>query len=1414
MRHVNTLLRHGLWLCFGLMISCDGDKPGGKIEAICGDAKITVPEICDGNELNGEDCTSQNFTSGVLACLSDCSGYDTSACTGVTTSLNTCGNGVLDAGETCDGTYLNSQTCETQLFAGGVLGCNALCSGFDTSGCLAVTSTEACGNNTIDTGELCDGSAVINASCEDYAQAAGTLKCTANCTIDIAECGIPAGCGDGVVAGNEDCEPTVDTGLTCEQVGLGDSTAVACSDQCRFDFDVCQTADLCTAQQWYSDGTCDPCELLGGATADPDCEQCAASDGQCISYFGFGVDSCTFSGSPDPDCGACGDGVASVAPDGSEQCDGTDLGGKTCGDTGYASGVLACTENCTYNFSSCVAPECGNGIAEGTEQCDGADVQGYSCTDVPGQGPGDLGCNIDCSINTDNCAAPLACCAPLEGAGCISDTTYTWDDTVQQEIQDCVCALDDFCCSTVWDAVCVQLVEEGNCASCGGAICGDGQVDPGEECEVSDTGDAVLDGKTCSDLGYTGGALGCDATTCTFDVSPCTPETRTGCGDGTISGTEECDGDDLDNKTCISEGFVGGTLVCSSDTCQIDRSQCSRAGPLCGNDAIDTGEQCDGTLLNSKTCATQVGTGFGGTLLCSECGFDVSECIELLTCGDGTVDVTSGEQCDGSALDGQSCTSLGFTAGTLACNSVCQLNVAGCTGEAPPTPQDIGQSCDSDDVCLSGLCFDEVTTGWPDGLCGQDCSLVPCPIGSRCFDVGPYDLCLPACSDNDGCRPGYGCFDATASTDTATEPNYCLPNCKDDSQCPDTQTCNAYTGLCEPLGDLARNGEGCTNDGDCEGQICLTEATENFPGGTCVSVCDGEGLCPGDGICRTIPGTNWDLTGYCFDGCTSNADCRENYSCISGSCYPGAPAGCGNNSVDLGEICDGVALGDLNCASFGRSASGSLSCASTCDGYDLSACIVTGCANDGFSANEICDGASFSGPWGSNLCADWGLGVGAVSCTSGCTPDFSACSTNDLCEARGWYTNFRCDPCELLGGQADPECFVHCANDGVCADYFSREASGWTCALATYARDPDCQALCGDGLIDGSEDCDPGRAADNSVTPAVTAIASSMGLLAGRTCQSYGLVSIDQIDCTDVCEEDLSGCARCTTDADCAGHPHGTMCETASGSCVECAEDTDCNTDLSCVRNTCVPNAGVGSACSVASDCVGNICFQGEYIDGYCSQDASAGCPTGSHASVFSDNLSYCFRDCTSDNDCRLPHYGCYDLNVDGTKECAYLGTGPGVPGSACSGTEDCSGGINGFCLAEASDGFLNSGYCTADCTTHPCSIGSLCLNLSGQDVTGQNYCFGDCSADTDCRSGYECLGIFNNGDGVCFPTEDSPCCFAQDVPGCATEPSIEDCVCLDDPYCCDFVWDEFCVATAQDSTVCTAQTLSCATGN
>lgn len=71
----------------------------------------------------------------------------------------------------------------------------------------------------------------------------------------------------------------------------------------------------------------------------------------------------------------CGNNII----EGTEECDGTDLGGATCADVGCSAGTVSCTLSCTLDFSACTScgPVCGNGICEVGEDC-------TTCSDCDG----------------------------------------------------------------------------------------------------------------------------------------------------------------------------------------------------------------------------------------------------------------------------------------------------------------------------------------------------------------------------------------------------------------------------------------------------------------------------------------------------------------------------------------------------------------------------------------------------------------------------------------------------------------------------------------------------------------------------------------------------------------------------------------------------------------------------------------------------------------------------------------------------------------------------------------------------------------------------------------------------------------------------------------------------------------------
>src|SRR5206468_6542381 len=100
----------------------------------------------DGTALAGASCASRGFVCGTLGCNASTCQYDTSGCKSSAAQCSACGNNICEGAEVCNGTCLNGNTCQTQGFAGGTLGCRGDCSGYDTSGCHQCETCRDCNN--------------------------------------------------------------------------------------------------------------------------------------------------------------------------------------------------------------------------------------------------------------------------------------------------------------------------------------------------------------------------------------------------------------------------------------------------------------------------------------------------------------------------------------------------------------------------------------------------------------------------------------------------------------------------------------------------------------------------------------------------------------------------------------------------------------------------------------------------------------------------------------------------------------------------------------------------------------------------------------------------------------------------------------------------------------------------------------------------------------------------------------------------------------------------------------------------------------------------------------------------------------------------------------------------------------------
>jgi len=243
-----------------------------------GDVDVTAGELCDGSNLDGRDCLTEDFGGGVLACNDDCT-LDTSGCT------FECGDDEVQGDEQCEGNDLDGGTCLTEGFDGGDLECNADCS-YNPSGC----ENYICGDGIVAGPEVCDGMDLDGEDCESQGFDTGTLLCGADCTaLDDSGCFV---CGDGIINGTEDCDGAALGGETCVSQGA-DGGVLSCANDCTFNVSECVGC---------GNGDADPGEQcdggdLGGVTCgvlgfvdggQPTClGDCTISDLSCAGLHTF-----------------------------------------------------------------------------------------------------------------------------------------------------------------------------------------------------------------------------------------------------------------------------------------------------------------------------------------------------------------------------------------------------------------------------------------------------------------------------------------------------------------------------------------------------------------------------------------------------------------------------------------------------------------------------------------------------------------------------------------------------------------------------------------------------------------------------------------------------------------------------------------------------------------------------------------------------------------------------------------------------------------------------------------------------------------------------------------------------------------------------------------------------------------------
>ncbi|KKU31781.1 MAG: hypothetical protein UX45_C0025G0013 [Candidatus Uhrbacteria bacterium GW2011_GWF2_46_218] len=416
------------------------------------------------------------------------------------------------------------------------------------------------------------------------------------------------------------------------------------------------------------------------------------------------------------------------------------------------------------------------------------------------------------------------------------------------------------------------------------AVCGDGDVEYGEECDGSSTctSSCLWEGTegcpfTCSVSGLSCEEdSDCTTFTCSISGAACTTETAAtvcvGVGETCVEHTDTCE---VSGTLCCGNGLIEAGENCD-DGDQTDGGGCSAsclnegstaAHVTCGNgspvDYTPTigGEDCDdGNSINGDGCSSICL--YEGSILASEV---------IAICGDGDVDF--GEDCDdGNITNGDGCSSLCLLEGANACVFAC---FDGTT---------FGVNCLSDADCTTGTCEAVITPCCGDRVTDYDGDseneAEDCDLGDTISGDGCSATCL-----NEGSSITYST--ASYCGDGAVETG---EECEADVS--DTFTTGAY-GVAE----IAQTAPASV---DPETHKAFSIVSTSADGET------GEGIYGVQCACETDASCGAPTLAY---GCGTGGCCFERMT--SGAYYPTGTNICRNSAVWV-EFSQNVDFNSLN----------------------------------------------------------------------------------------------------------------------------------------------------------------------------------------------------------------------------------------------------------------------------------------------------------------------------------------------------------------------------------------------------------------------------------------------------------------------------------------------------------------------
>lgn len=651
----------------------DGDGDEGTV---CDPATCNDGNLCNGEEVCTADdrCVATRPPEPGTACTTP-AGVEGTCQLEVCRPL-TCGNGTVESGEDCDdGNLVGGDGCEPHC----VFSCRL--------------------SSECDDGEECNG----EESCTGHACRPGTPLANGTVCGDGLVCldgaCVSGGCGDGVVAGAEECDDANDVD--------GDGCDGDCTWTCEGD-DECNDLRLCNGTE-----TCDTGRhvcLAGTPAGDgTPCTTSEGLDGACRGGL-CAPDTC---GNGAPETGEeCDDGNL-VPDDGCEaDCTWTCEGDPECADTRFCNGA----ETCDVGTHTCAA---GTPPAEGTpcdrdgdpltrDLCLGGfctlsscgdlwvdDARGEQCDD--GNATAGDGCEADCSWTCETSADcdDLDACSGTET--CNTGTHVCRAGTPLPDGTDC---------TTAGGAA-------GRCRSgvCAREGCGDGTVQTGEECDDGNT----IAGDGCeTDCQYSCHApADCNETpdnVCTDDAcisvaggQACAHSPNTvPCNDGSLCTSDDaCAGGVCAGIRIDGDGDTYGPGADCGGDCDDTRAAVHPGGTEFCNGLDDdcAGTTDDGTgmfcaLGSSRGCVT---TGPGGS-----CG-GTETCTDACAWS-GVCELAATDSCNGSDDDCDGLTDEGFECAMGAsgtCSGSCggsgtRTCGASCTWGACVVPEVACNDCDDD----------------------------------------------------------------------------------------------------------------------------------------------------------------------------------------------------------------------------------------------------------------------------------------------------------------------------------------------------------------------------------------------------------------------------------------------------------------------------------------------------------------------------------------------------------------------------------------------------------------------------------------------------------------------------------------------------------------------------------------------